>query len=138
MSGAEIAGLVLASLPIAISFLEHYSEGVDTLKDYLRYGRTLKDLRTRLRIQHALYENTLKQLLLSELPKIQANSLFETSEHLVDTKLWGSKDIEEKLQNKLGDQYITFMDVIAEMEGIMTKLMYKLDIDIQGKVCYSL
>ncbi len=134
MSGAEIAGLLLACLPLAISALEHYRDGLDPLMDFLNYDRTLKSLRTRLRLQQVLYEGTLQRLLVSELSEAQASALFRNSEHHVDENLWGSKEIEEKLQRKLGDQYAMFIDVIGEMEVVMSKLMYKLDIDIQGKV----
>ena len=138
MSGVEIVGFLLGSLPLAISACEHYREGLDPLKDYLRYDRTLKTLHTRLRLQQALYEGTLQRLLLSELSEAQTNALFQGLEYLVDTKLWGTKEIEEKVHRKLGGQYKTFMDVIGEMEGVMRKLMYKLDIDIQWKVrCLS-
>lgn len=135
MSGVEIVGFLLASLPLAISAVEHYRDGLDPLKDYLRYDRTLKTLRTRLRLQETLYKGTLQRLLISELSEAQASVLFQGSKRLVDTKEWGTKEIEEKLHRKLGDQYQTFIDVVGEMETAMTKLMYKLDIDIQGKVC---
>lgn len=134
MSGVEIVGLLLGCLPLAISALENYRNGLDPLKDYFRYDRTLKSLRTRLRLQEDLYKGTLQRLLVSELSETQASTLFRNSEHGVDEELWASKEIGEKLQRKLGDRYATFMDVIGEMQAIMTKLMYKLDIDIQGKV----
>lgn len=136
MSGVEIVGFLLASLPLAISAVEHYRDGLDPLMDYLRYDRTLKALHTRLRLQEILYEGTLQRLLSSELSEAEASFLFQDSKRLVDAEKWGTKEIEEKLHRKLGDQYQTFMDVVKEMESIMTKLMYKLDIDIQGKVCF--
>lgn len=134
MSGAEIITFILAALPMTISALEHYRDGLDVLKNYWDYDRTLSNLRRRLEMQRILYEGTLKRLLLSELPETQAGAFFEDSEYCMDIRFWKTKEIEEKLRHKLGGQYEVFMGVSKEMEAIMTKLMDKLEIDIQGKV----
>jgi hypothetical protein len=138
MSGAEIVGFLLGAIPLVISAIEHYRDGLGLLIDYSHYQSTLKALRTRLRIQLNLYEGTLKRLLLSELSSIEADVLFPATGVPLETALWGTREIEEKLRKKLGNQYETFMDVIWEMDAVMKKLMNKLDIDLEGKVSLSL
>ena len=134
MSGVEIVGFFLAALPLAISAVEQYHDGLDPFRDYLRYDSTLKSLRTRLRIQQDLFEGTLKRLLLEKLSPPQARALFPDVGQHVDRVQWETPEIEEKLQNRLGGKYENFMDVVREMEMAMRRLMKKLDIDIEERV----
>jgi hypothetical protein len=131
---AEVVGFILGAVPLIVSALEHYRDGLDVAKDYWRYSSNLKSLQTRLRIEHSLYQGTLKRLLLSELSLSQVEDLFPDPQQPLKTALWGTEEIEEKLRVKLGDKYDTFMDAIREMEEAIEKLMDKLDIDLQGKV----
>ena len=134
MSGVEIVGFVLAALPLVISAVEHYHDGLDPLKDYLRYNSTLKSLRTRLRIQQDLFEGTLKRLLLEELSTAQAQALFPDASQHADREQWNRPEIKEKIRNRLGGKYENFMDVVCEMETAMRRLMKNLDIDIKERV----
>lgn len=131
---AEIVALTLGGLPIAISIVEHYRDGLRTIKNYRTYHNTLTDLRTRLRIQQELYVGTLKRVLLPELSIPEAVALFPSSQDSVEMAVWRTSDIEAKLRQRLGSQYDIFMEVIGVMEARMQKLVQKLDIDIEGKV----
>lgn len=134
MSGIEVVGFILAALPLAISAVEHYHNGLDPLRDYLRYDSTLKSLRTRLRIQQDLFEGTLKRLLLDDLSPLQAQALFPDVHQHADTVQWNTPEINKKLQNRLGRKYENFMDVVREMEMAMRKLIKLLDIDVEERV----
>ena len=134
MSGIEIVGFILAALPLAISAVEHYHNGLDPLRDYLRYDSTLKSLRTRLRIQQDLFEGTLKRLLLDDLSPPQAQALFPDVHQRADRVQWNTPEIDKKLQNRLGRKYENFMNVVREMEMAMRKLMKLLDIDVEERV----
>ncbi len=134
MSGVEIIGLILGGLPLVISAIEHYRDGLDPLKDYFRYDNTLKSLRTRLRIQQDLFEGTLQRLLLENLSDSQAKALFPDSDNPVNQQLWGTKEVDDLLHRTLGAKYGNFMDVVREMELVMRQLMEKLDFDIDEKV----
>lgn len=41
MSGIEAAGLLLALFPIVVSGLQHFTEGLETVKKWRRYHREL-------------------------------------------------------------------------------------------------
>jgi hypothetical protein len=133
-TGVEVAGFILAAIPLVISAIEHYRDGLDPLIEYSHYDRTLKGLRTRLRIQHNLFEGTLTRLLISDLSPSEAQSILAAIDAPYQTSLWRNPEIERQLQRRLGKQYETFMDVVCEMDAVMKKLMDKLDIDMQGKV----
>lgn len=135
MTGVEIISLILGGLPVAISAVEHYRDGLAPLKDYVRYNITLKSLRTRLRMQQALFDGTMRRLLQDQLSDDQMKALFEPEPGLpVGKILWGAVEIKEKVQWRLGTTYKVFMDVVGEMEDLMQRLMEKLDVDIDKKV----
>ena len=134
MSGVEVIGLILGALPLAISAIEHYRDGLDPFKDYIRYDSTLKSLRTRLRIQQDLFEGTIQRLLLEDLSDAQIDRLFPDSSRPTDRALWGTDEIDGKLHRRLGKKYGNFVDVIREMEKVMRRLMDRLDVDIDQKV----
>ena len=134
MSGVEVIGLILGGLPLVISAVEHYRDGLHPLKDYFRYDNTLKTLRTRLRIQQDLFEGTLQRLLSDDVSDLQAKALFPNADNLVDLKLWGTKTVDDLLHRRLGAKYGNFMDVVREMEAVMQNLMEGLDFDIEEKV----
>lgn len=118
MSGIEIVGVLLGSLPLAISALEHYKEGMDVIDDFRYYHSVLKSLKTKLDIQQELYRNTLKRLLLSELSLAEVHALFPEPGSEGRDPLWGTKDIEEKLSRKLGDKFGLFMDVVKAVRKL--------------------
>lgn len=151
MSGIEVVGLLLGSIPLVISALEHYKEGIDVLNDIRNYHSTLKSLKTKLIILEENYRGTVKRLLLPELSSFEVHALFPEPGEKGSSALWGTKYIEGKLLIKLGAKFHIFMDVVADvrilsflriiftkegfqMNAIMVTLMDKLDIDMDGKV----
>jgi hypothetical protein len=115
MSGIEVVGLLLGAIPLVISAMEHYKDGIDVITDIRNYRSTLKSLKTKLSIQEELYRGTLQRLLLSELSPVEVHALFPEPGANGSGALWGTKDIEEKLRRKLGAKYDIFMDVVVDV-----------------------
>ncbi|KAL8849068.1 MAG: hypothetical protein Q9221_005912 [Calogaya cf. arnoldii] len=134
MSGAEIVGIVLASLPLVIAAIEHYRSGLDPLQDYLRYNCTLKLLRTHLRIEQDLFEGSLRKLLLDSLTPDQQRNLFPDGGQNVNVALWGTDEIDNKLQTRLGRKFENFMAIVSEMESVMRLLMEGLEVEPNWEV----
>src|SRR5436305_14478578 len=63
MSGAEIIGLIFGATPLIISVLEHYVEGVSTVKRYLKYKNELQGLHRKLGNEYEIFINTCELLL---------------------------------------------------------------------------
>ena len=124
MAGVELIGVILASIPLVISAIEHYRDGLDPLKDYFRYDCTLKASRSRLRIEQMNFQGTLKRLLLHDLSPHEVRDLF------LDVGLWGTPEINTKLHKRLGSNYDAFIDAVREMESVMRKLMEGLEIEV--------
>ena len=130
MAGVELIGIILASLPLAISAIEHYRDGLDPFKDYVRYDCTLKSFRTQLRIQQHFFQGTLKLLLLRDLAPHEVCDLFPDAGQYMDVGLWGTPEIHMKLYERLRSKYDDFMDAVREMESVMTQLMKGLEIEV--------
>jgi hypothetical protein len=75
MSGLEIAGVVLGALPLVISALEHYAEGVNTTRRYWRYKTELRSLILNVKTERSIFINTLGQLLAGVVSFEQINVL---------------------------------------------------------------
>jgi hypothetical protein len=122
MSGIEVVGLLLGAVPLAISALEHYKEGIDVISDFRNYRSTLKSLKTKLSIQEELYRGTLQRLLLSELSLLEVHALFPEPGAEGSNALWGTKDIEDKLRRKLGAKFGLFMDVVTDVGKLSLRI----------------
>ncbi|KAL9034495.1 MAG: hypothetical protein Q9180_005374 [Flavoplaca navasiana] len=138
MAGLDIVGVVLASLPLVVSAIEHYRDALNPLQDYSEYDRALKLLRIFLLIEQDLFESTLKLLLLDSLTPDQARNLFPDqawnlgSDQIqnVDIVLWRTDEIDKKLKMRLGSKYTVFMGMVGEMEAVMKILMKDLEVEV--------
>ncbi|KAL9639745.1 MAG: hypothetical protein Q9204_000969 [Flavoplaca sp. TL-2023a] len=133
MAGLEIVGVVLASMTLVISAIEHYRGALDPLKDYLKYHCALKLLRTHLNIEQTLFRETLESLLVDQVTPDQRRSLFPEGVQNVNITLWGTDEIQQKLQARLGSKFTNFTDLVSEMESVMKSLMKSLGIEPDWK-----
>ena len=58
-----MAGVVLGSLPLVISAMEHYAEGIATAKRFWRYKSEMRSLILQINTERGIFINTLEQLL---------------------------------------------------------------------------
>jgi hypothetical protein len=63
MSGIEVAGIVLGVIPLVVSGLEHYADGVSTIKVIFNYESEFRSLSRRLRVESNIFQNTVEILL---------------------------------------------------------------------------
>jgi hypothetical protein len=117
MSGFEIAGAVLGSLPLLISALEHYREGLQPLKAFINWNSDLPKVIRRLRTQQVLYEAALKSLLTRIVPD-ETESMISTP----NEGYWKDIEIQTRLQKRLDITYPAVKCMIADIEGVMIKI----------------
>lgn len=131
MSGIEVAGLVLGSIPLIISALESYNEGLDPVKSFIRWERELPQYIRKLRNQHVHFAQTTRLLL------EPITTEFELADMLSEPsgKLWKDKAMSGKLQDKLQESYHAYQSTIADIERIMKKIASKLDLERAAEVC---
>jgi hypothetical protein len=131
MSGVELAGLVLGILPLAISAMETYNEGLDPVKAFFGWEKELPKFIRRLRNQHVHYEQTLRQLLG---PIVSEEELAEMLTE-PNGELWKDEEIAEKMDGKLAESKLAYRNTMADIERIMKKIAIKLDLEGADAVC---
>ena len=127
---AEVAGLVLATIPLLIEGIKAYSNGVSTVRVFLRYQIPLEDLAQVLGAEETIYRNICNQLL----------------EGLVDNKrkvellrnpggdAWKDPDLQIRLEERLSTSYDTFNRTVKSMKTSMEEIKKLLKLDSKGKV----
>ncbi|EPE33047.1 hypothetical protein GLAREA_06059 [Glarea lozoyensis ATCC 20868] len=132
MSGIEVVGLILGSLPLLISAGEHYREGFEPLKKWNRFRTDFIGFIDRLDIERQLYHQMLQRLLLSTgVPPYQLR-LFMDSEFAG----WREPTLLKDLGLRLGPILPAFLSTIHTMNGLIMKLHSLLSLK-NGKVDWA-
>lgn len=130
MPGLEIAGVVLGSLPLIISALEHYANGINTAKRFWRYKTEVRSLILQINTERGIFINTLEQLL-TGIVRIEQMANFMSSP---GGQVWREVGIELKLKKRLRGAYDIYLDNVRGMERSLQTMMEKLALDPDGKV----
>jgi len=107
---AELAGVVLGGIPIILWALQQYH---DPVKSYRKYDMTLSTLRNNIFVQQQQLRATF--------------SLIGLGQPSID-------ELRECLEEKYPYQREEFLAIIEHMDKIINDLLYKLEIDMNGKV----
>ena len=99
MSGFEIVGVILGALPLVISALEHYAQGVSTAKRFWQYKLELKSLLRQIKTENAIFINTCEALL-TGIVRVDQMTLFLKNP---GGQVWRDPKIEKKLEESEGD-----------------------------------
>lgn len=119
MSGIEVAGVVLGSIPLVISTLEHYKTGISVIQRYRRYERELQRLIRNLATEKVKLQNVCEKLLDGIIPPSRIDDMVENpggdlwardkTQKAIRTRLWKSRDVFEEtlrdIQTATDDMY---------------------------------
>ncbi|KAK5662143.1 hypothetical protein OQA88_8048 [Cercophora sp. LCS_1] len=130
MSGFEIAGVVLGSIPLLISALEHYGEGLSTIQRWRKYQRELQSLVRNLKTEQVKLQNVCEKLLVGLVPHSKIEDLID--DPLGD--LWRQEDVERKIRARLWKSHSVFEETITEIKSAIDKMMAKIDAQNGGNV----
>ncbi|KAF2658683.1 hypothetical protein K491DRAFT_676272 [Lophiostoma macrostomum CBS 122681] len=133
MSGFEVAGVVLGSLPLIISAMEHYAEGIATAKRFWRYKSEMRSLILQINTERGIFINTLEQLL-TGIVRIEQMADFLLTP---GGEMWREMDVDAKLKDRLRSAYQVYLDNVRGMEVSLKKMMEKLALGEDGKVQFS-
>ena len=129
----EIAGLVLGSIPLVISGLEHYAECVSTIKIMFNYPSEFKSLTRRLRVEHDIFRNTVELLLHDCMGDQLLTELLENN----DGKSWLDPDVGKALRKKLQTSYALYFETVESLNKTLTEFKERLKLSEDGKVHYA-
>jgi hypothetical protein len=120
----EVAGLVLAVLPLLISALGEYKVSVSKLSRSIQYHSAVKKLTRSAKGQKVFFIDNLHKLLNAAIPK--AGEIRNLSDDY-SSELW-SGSTEEKIQEYLGqEKYELFQEMVGEFESCLCNLEGELD-----------
>ena len=131
MSGFEIAGVVLGSIPLVLAGLEFYANGIAVSKRFIKYRVHFDDLVKDLRTEHMLFENTINTLLIGIVPSRDMAHFLASP---CGDDRWKEKKFEKKLMERLGRSYESYMITITQMNRTVATFWEKLKLDSSGKV----
>ncbi|CZR60528.1 uncharacterized protein PAC_10424 [Phialocephala subalpina] len=115
LTGVETAGLVLAVLPLLISALEHYKEGLEPVKLFLDFHNQLPSQIHRLTYQHVQLELTLR-LLLSDI--VEGEDLADMIARPLGST-WKGPKVQGMLKGRLRESYKVYERTVARMQELM-------------------
>jgi hypothetical protein len=119
LTGIDIAGLVLGSLPLLIEGLKSYQEGLGSLKRSIRYDLSLKKLIRRVNEQKICLEDNIQILLQAACSK---SSIYPG----VGNEYWSelfNGSTGQAVKEYLGEKkYELFEDLLEEFENCLVKL----------------
>jgi hypothetical protein len=119
MSGFEIVGVILGSLPIVVKTAENYSKIADSLVKWKRYRFELRKLVNDVDIERLNFESLCKQLLkCTDLPFERQNEVLEGN----DAHAWGAADVGRALRKKLGQTHGASVFLLDSMSEDLMKL----------------
>ncbi|TLD21406.1 hypothetical protein PspLS_09223 [Pyricularia sp. CBS 133598] len=108
----EVAGLVLGALPVALSVMDSYKRCLKTRKRFNFYEDDILNFRAELAIQQTQLELTLREMELVNPTKAQ---------------------LRERIFAWYPDRAEHFIRYIEQMERLLSDMMSKLDVDLNGK-----
>ena len=121
-SGIEVAGLILGVLPLIVSVIEDYREGLEPFKVWVRYRKDLQELRKVLEIEVSKLLNTCEELLASLVSEAELASLLKEP----GGSAWSSATLADNLRRLLRHSYSPFLSSLDDFKEALLELQGKL------------
>ena len=130
VTGVETAGLILGSIPLVVSALEHYAEGIQTIVRWWRCKSEVANLIRILNVEQARFLNTCELLLEGLVSPSQLELLLQSP----GGPQWKDTDLDQKLKRRLARSYSAYLRSIDDFASVLKELEAKLELGIDGKV----
>lgn len=130
MSGFEVVGVVLASIPLIISALEHYNRGRAIIGRWKRYDREVKGLIRNLRVEEIKMKNICEKLLLGLVSPSEVEAMIRAP----TGGLWNEKTIKMKVRGRLSDCADIFDEIVRGIKDNVVEMQEKLGLDAEFQV----
>ncbi|CZR47371.1 uncharacterized protein FPRO_08745 [Fusarium proliferatum ET1] len=123
MSGFEIAGIVLGTLPLVVTALEAYS---NLLRDWGKAPAELRSLNRQLSTERVRLCNVCEQLISDVVSHRDIEPMLQDP----FGPLWQAKETNDRIHRRLWDSYGPFEDTIKEVEEALQSVTMRLRIDV--------
>ncbi|KAK1758825.1 hypothetical protein QBC47DRAFT_436008 [Echria macrotheca] len=129
MSGFEVAGVVLGSIPIVVSALEFYIKGLGTMGRWRRFTVELNSLVLKLRTEEAKLQNVCEKLLRGIVDDDHIYAMLQDPLH----PMWTEPKTVAHLRRRLWRHLKLFEENVKGMDQAMGEMRRKLGIGAHGK-----
>jgi hypothetical protein len=123
MSGFEVAGIVLGSLPLLITALEAYSKFLRGQKNAVW---ELKSMKLQLTTEETRLRNICELLIQDTAPQKDKRSMLLNP----FGPLWQVPETNDRIQKKLGDAYKTFQEIVLTIQKALESIMKRLEVHV--------
>jgi hypothetical protein len=134
MSGLEIAGVVLGSVPLLISALEHYADGIRTIKSIVAYKALVENLALDFRVVNSGYRRGCERLLVRL--RIEPDDIDELLSDPKGAK-WSDPELDRELQRLLKEDYVVYKRLVSRVFQRLDRFSDKLGLKDDFKVKLS-
>lgn len=124
MSGFEIAGVVLGSIPLIVSTLENYKTGVRTIQRWRRYGKELQSLIRNLETERAKLQNVCEKLLDGVVRPSQIDSMVGDPYG----PLWLEESIQKEIRVRLWRDWDAFERTLKDIQESIKEIEERLEV----------
>lgn len=118
MSGFEIAGAVLGAIPLVISALESYKNGVLLIQRYRSYENEIQLLIRNINIERVRLQNVCEKLLDGLAPSSQIDAMVENP----GGGLWMDEEIQKKIRARLWRSWDVFEQTLRDILVAITDI----------------
>ncbi|CEF84684.1 hypothetical protein FGSG_07738 [Fusarium graminearum PH-1] len=128
MSGFEVVGVVLGSIPLLISGLEHYRNGMETIGNMVQYIEVVENILDSISTTLAIYRQSCEVLLEGLiLPEDILAELLNNS----SSTAWSNQELVEQLKKQFGPhrEYEVYKRAVIRLNKRIEKFRSKLDLD---------
>ncbi|KAF4462043.1 hypothetical protein FALBO_11146 [Fusarium albosuccineum] len=123
MSGFEIAGIVLGTIPLVVSGLEAYSK---LMRDWGKAPSELKSLNRQLRTEQSRLYNVCDQLISDVVPQRDVEPMLQDP----FGSLWQAQETKDRIRQRLWDSYRPFEETVVEVGEALESVMQRLRIEV--------
>ncbi|KAL7935836.1 hypothetical protein V8C35DRAFT_298350 [Trichoderma chlorosporum] len=123
MSGFDIVGIVLGAIPLVISALEHYKDGISIIRRMKKYEHVYTHLHLSFSLSLALYRESCTCLLQQlELGHQQEKDLVYTPKR----EQWAAPQLQTALEKRLGENHELYLSAVRSLNRRILSFSKKL------------
>lgn len=128
MSGFEIAGIILGTIPVAISLAQEYRKAIHSWR---KYDREVKSLILRLKTEGNILETHCEKLLNGIVSHAEIQPMIREP----FGPLWKETHINDMARQRLWESYDAFEETVSGMQEAAEELTNKLRVNSSSQVC---
>ena len=123
LTGVEVAGLILAVLPLLLPLLDEYKDGMRRTAIFFKRKKHVDKLAKALLTQRVLLAENVRTLLL----RVEVDNAPEEPVQLVQLLL-SNDEIKDRIKEYLGKEaYASYIDAISSSESVIRRLIKGID-----------